>query len=65
MIETRNQLKHYDEIMERAHGFKYHNCEPELRKTTSLTMASPAKDDYQASTNYLKFHIDTVIESEA
>ena len=37
----------------------------ELKKTTSKTTAGPAKDNHQASTSYLKLHIEAVIESEA
>ena len=29
-----NHLKHYDETIKRAHGFKDQHCEPELNKTT-------------------------------
>ena len=36
------QLKHCDDTMERAHGFKYQHCEPELKKTTSHTTVGPA-----------------------
>ena len=55
----------HDETMKRAHGFKYQHCEPEMKKTTSQTTAGPAKDNHQASTNYLKLHIEAVIVSEA
>ena len=55
--------------MKRAHGFKYQHCELELKKTTSLTTEDPhhqaINDNHQASTNYLKLHIDVVIEFEA
>ena len=35
--------------MKKAHGFKYQHCEPELKKTSSLTTEDPAKDNHQAS----------------
>ena len=38
---------------------------PSIKKTTSKTTAGPAKDNYQASTNYLKLHIEAVIGPEA
>ena len=50
--------------MKRANGFKYQHYEPDLKKTTSLTTA-PAKDNHQTSINYLKLHIEAVIESKA
>ena len=65
MVHHRNQLKHFDETMKQAHGCKYQQCEPELKKTTSLTTKGPSKDNHQASTKYLKLHIEAVIESEA
>ena len=40
----RHQLKHYDETMKRAHGFKYQHCESKLKKTSSETTEGPAKD---------------------
>ena len=30
-----NQIKHYDETMKRAHGYRHQHCDPELKKTTS------------------------------
>ena len=49
--------------MKRTHGCKYQHCKPELKKITSETTVGPAKDNHQASTNYLK--LETVIDSEA
>ena len=49
-FDISNQFKHYDETMKRVHGCKYQHCKPELKKTT----VGPAKDNNQASTNYLK-----------
>ena len=52
--------------MRRAHGCKYQHCKPELKKTTSLTTAGPAKDNHKASpTTFKKLHVKAVNESEA
>ena len=59
-----NQLKHYDETKKRAPDFKYQHCESELKKTTSKTTERLAKDNHQASTNYLELHFEAAIESE-
>ena len=32
-----NQIKHYDETIKRAHGYKHQHCEPELKRITSKT----------------------------
>ena len=52
-----NQLKHYDETMKRVHG-----CKLELKKTSSETTLCLAKDNHQASTNYVKLHVKAVNE---
>ena len=39
--------------------------QPELKKTTSSTTDGPAKDNHQASTNFLKLYIEALIESKA
>ena len=54
ITETSKQLKHCDELIKRAHSCKYTHCNPELKKTTSGTMAGAAKDNCQDTTNYRK-----------
>lgn len=62
-IEKENQLNHNDETIKRTLCWKNQRCKPELKKTTCQNSKGLTKYNYQASSNYLEFHVEAFTES--